>query len=821
MSPFRQIWLFFSCFACLALAADVRDEIDLAGAWSLSARDGSYVDMPAPVPGGVYLPLMNVRWGRLPDPTWGVNEMETLWPGRSDWRFRRTFHVSADDLAAPAIVLHLEDVDCFATVVVNGRAVGRTFSRFVRWDFDVREALKPGENEIVVDFESTDRKAYELAAESSAPFAFGVKHTTSPRLNYVRTPACKSGWDWGVSLLDMGLFGAVKIQMFRDFRIDSSWCDVVWADDGASCRIKLTAEIVETDGRRTVATDEKTVANPRLWWPNGYGKPELTELVFDIRGRKVVKRLGLRRLEVVSEPDGAGGKTFGFRVNGVDVFAKGANWIPCDAFEERQTPERYRDLLKSAAAANMNMIRVWGGGKYEKDVFYDLCDELGLLVWQDFMFACELTPDTPEFLANVEEEVRQNVKRLRDHPSIALWCGDNECVSMLGRPAPELRPRYREAHLRRQRMIERTVGECDSARYFLPTSPSAGGEADRKVVDDVAYQDCHYWRDWFSRTTFEGLDAVKPHFCSEFGFQSFPSPEVAATYCPSGESRPGTPWFEHHQKSVGGNARILSVMAEHLGVPARSDDVLLQSLDLQAMLVERAVGTWRSLSPWCRGILYWQLNDNWPVASWSSIEYGQMTPSGAIAGKWKPLQYRLKRAYRPVAVFVRTDGHVMGINDLPHAVAGAVTYETWTYSGERVATAGTNVTLAAGRATDVGVLAEKPGAFVNVTLSMPEGSSRAEFHAAPFKDLQLSSEAVARKVRQAGPATFAVRLEAARPSFFVWANVAGIPGEFDDNSLTLLPGEPREIVFAARDASITLAQFESALSVEHLGRRRK
>lgn len=787
---------------------DASGEIDLSGTWTLSARDGSYVDLDAPVPGGVYRPLMRAPWDPLPDPTWGENEMATLWPARADWRFRRTFVVSAEFLKAPSVTLRLSDVDCFATVFVNGREVGRTSNRFVRWNFDIRDALKSGENEISVDFESTDRKAYELARDDSL-FAFGVKRTTSPRLNYVRTPACKSGWDWGVSLLDMGLFGTVKVKACRDFDIENSWCDVSFAEDYSSCQVRLTAELAWADGHRSTETAVRMIEKPRLWWPNGYGEPNLTEVAFDVRGRKVVKRLGLRRLETVSEPDGKGGRTLGFRVNGVDIFAKGSNWIPCDAFEERQTEKRYRDLLESAAKANMNMIRVWGGGKYEKDVFYDICDELGLLVWQDFMFACELTPDDSAFLSGVETEVRQNVKRLRDHPSIALWCGDNECVGKLWRPAPRLRPQYREAYLKRQRLVARLIRECDSDRCFLPSSPSGGPDADRKLADDPAYQDCHCWQAWFEKATFEDLAAVKPHFCSEFGFQSFPSPEVAATFCPPGEARPGTPWFEHHQKSFVGNARILAAMSRMFAMPGRPDDILRLSLDQQALGLESAVASWRSLSPWCRGILHWQLNDNWPVSSWSSIEYG---------GKWKPLHYRLKRAYAPVAVFALSDGRLVCANDLPRAINGVLTTEIWTYGGKRMAESSKDVLLAAGQATEVGALEVDAGTFAVVTLQTAAGRSQVERHVAPYKDLPLAADPVTWEAHPGDrPATFVVRLQASRPSFCVWVNATGIPGEFDDNSILLLPGRACELTFEPKDKSMTLERFLPALSVRHLG----
>ena len=793
-----------AAMAILVTGVAAAAEIDLTGTWRLDAADHCVTGAVATVPGGVYRPLVarkNADWV-VNDPYFGFNEWRTLWVGRSDWTFSRAFDVNGDFLAAKTVVLRLEDVDTFATFYVNGQRVGSTDDRFRRWDFDVKAALRPGRNEIRAEFESTDRRSYEEAAKYPE-FYRGSPHGTAPRLNYVRTLHCKGGWDWGLSLLDMGMMGTVKLIATTGRRIDYTWCDQEFAPDYSSCRVTCHAEARRDDGTVERLSDTVTVKNPKLWWPNGFGPQNLTELTFDLGDEKVTKRLGLRKLEAVSEPDGEGGLTLGFRVNGVEVFAKGANWIPASAYDEEQTPERYRDLLESAKAANMNMLRLWGGGQFEHDAFYDLCDELGLMIWHDFMFACEAAPGYGHYLESVDLETRHQLKRLRDHASIALWCGDNECIAYIPGDSDPKSAFYRESHLARTRVLAKAVKELDPARRFWASSPYGGENHDHAKSGSPAWGDIHSWDVWWAGQPFEHYRTIKPHFCSEFGYQSFSSEEVAETYCPEGKARPGTPEFEYHQKNWFGNSLILSTMKRYFHVPEKPTDILYLSQQQQALAIRTAAAAWRPHSPYCRGILFWQLNDNWPVASWSSIEYG---------GKWKALHYAAKRFFAPVAAFASPDGKVSVVNDTAAEVKGELVIERRDFKGALRGVETVPFALGPSRAAVVVERTPEKDGFwwLSVKVGGKEVFADDALFAA-YKDCPLEPTEV--KVAFDG---FKVTLSCDRPAFFVWANAKNCRGEFDDNSLTLLPGRPRTLAFTPKDPLLTPEDFRKAFTIRHL-----
>ena len=488
------------------------------------------------------------------------------------------------------------------------------------------------------------------------------------------------------------------------------------------------------------------------------------------------------------------------KVNGRELFMKGANWIPCDAFETRQTPARYRNLLESAAAANMNMIRLWGGGQFEHDAFYEICDELGLLVWHDHMFSCAVYPGDESFLAETELELSHQLRRLRDHASIALWCGDNECIGALNwfdetRRNIEF---YKTELKKRHAAQDRMVGKYDPARMFWPSSPCAGPGNFADNWKNDSQGDMHNWQVWHANRPFDAYYAYRPRFCSEFGYQSFPSMEVAETFATREQILARAPEFEWHQKNPGGNRRIRETMARYFKEPKDVESELVLSQFQQAMAIKMGVEGWRAQRPRCMGTLYWQLNDNWPVASWSSIEYG---------GKWKPLHYTAKRFYAPVAVVAQpeiadkkadvTKGSVFALNDTAETVDGELLVEYWTYSGKIVSAEKKAVSLPPGSSVKVGSFA-KPAksdepVFLHLTLSAAQGVSRNDWHFGYYKDMPLAAAKIEAKVEGN-----TIAISADKPVFFVWANVKGVRGEFDDNSFTLLPGRPRTLRFDGR-----------------------
>ena len=787
-------------------------EVDLAGEWTLSGSNevGAAVSCPIAVPGDTHTALLAAKL--IPDPFWGCNETNVQWVGRHDWTVARSFKAEPGFLRNKSIVLRLEDCDTFCTVKINGETVGRTENRFCRYDFDVRPYLKAGENRIEGFFESAERIGNERRTTRSRDYPMmNVPWAKNQAL--VRKPACHAGWDWGPAQMHMGFCGTVKLIASDAPRLDYVYTRQDFNADLSHCTLTVFGDL--SDG--TTVTNRIEIDNPPLWWPNGMGERRFFEYVIDedgVVGRTVprapqTRRIGLRKLEV----DRSGGR-LAFKVNNREVFAKGANWIPCDAFESRQTSARYRDLLASAAAANMNMIRLWGGGQYEKDVFYDTCDELGLLVWHDLMFACACYPADEAFLRSVDGEIAHQLRRLRDHASVALWCGDNECLTFVRVPEPTTDPLNRdflESWSRRTKRAGESARRSDPTRFFWPSSPCNGVDDDGVGALDPAKGDIHCWDVWHGKKPFDTYYTYSPRFCSEFGFQSFPSPEVARTFASAADIAAHRPAFEWHQKNPGGNACIRETMLRYFGPAKDAEAELLLSQFQQGMAIKMAVDGWRAQRPRCMGTLYWQLNDNWPVASWSSIEYG---------GKWKPLHYLAKRFYSPVAVVARptvvngradvTRGKVVALNDTDRTVSGTLTLEYWAYDGQVVDAETRAVSLPPDSATAVGTFEKRhrhsgqPWAFLVMTLKTTEGTYRNDWHFGFYKDMPVAQAKVEvkveKKVKTGGEGEeWTVRLLTDKPAFFVWADVPGVRGEFDDNCLTLLPGRPRTLHFTPKE----------------------
>ena len=762
-------------------------ELDLAGEWTLSGSNeaGQAISCPIAVPGDVHSALFKAKL--MPDPFWGCNETNVQWVGRHDWTIERTFDVSAELLAHKKIILRLEDCDTFADIFINGKKVGSTCDRFLRWDFDVKPFLKVGKNVIRGEFASAARKGDEIsAAYGRHYYMFAQPHSYVFNHSVVRKPACHKGWDWGLCQMITGFCGPVKLIASDRPRIDYVYSSQVFNADLSHCTLTVFADM--SDG--SCVTNVVEIDRPPLWWPNGQGERRFYECEVEVEGQRLRRRIGLRKVEVVNEK----GSMY-FKVNNRPIFAKGANWIPCSAFDSEQTPERYRDLLTSAAKANMNMIRLWGGGQYEKDVFYDLCDELGLLIWHDQMFACGAYPvDRADFVDLVARECAHQFRRLRDHASIALWCGGNECKTPVD--------------------VQRAaVAKYDPTRLFWPSSPCAGpGDTSGTNYGSEKAGDTHNWAVWHSGKPLEEYYKSRPRFCSEFGFQSFSSRDVALAFCAPEHLKSGDPDFEWHQKNEGGNDRIRNSFARDFRLPKDMDATLYLSQVQQALAIKTAVEGWRTQRPHCMGALYWQLNDNWPIASWSSLEYG---------GKWKHLHYQARRFYAPIAVVGapgEKDGAdaIWALNDTAADVKAKVMVKYMTFEGAAVSATDYDVTIPALGTLKIADCPKREGTFLALALESSEGFVANEWMFDKFKDCPLADANVEAKVeRKGGGGELTVTLSADKPAFFVWANANGIRGEFDDNSFTLLPDRPVTLTFTPK-RSVTADEFRVALSIFHL-----
>lgn len=814
-------------------------KVDLRGIWSLRHVGADRPEAPdepleAPVPGDVHSALL--AKGLIPDPYWADNERRVQWVGQTDWEYRRTFEVDSKMLEAPSVYLNCDSLDTFAEIWINDQKVAETENMFLRYRLEVKPFLRPGENEIRIVLRSAENEA--LARSARVPYE--IPHNSAnfqiPHFNLIRKVACHSGWDWGIALMVLGIYGEIYLESVETARID--YVTTVQEHTQGVVRVHVTAEVESPRGGEAdfqvrlgdvsvekrvvlepgsnVLTETVVIENPRLWWPNGYGDQPLYDLTVKVGDSRVEKRLGLRELELVTEEDEKG-LSFRFRVNGVDIFAKGANWIPADALPSRQTRDVLDDLLTSAAEAHMNMLRVWGGGQYESDDFYDLCDEKGILIWQDFMFSCATYPATKEFLQLVRAEVVHQVKRLRDHACIALWCGNNECLGALN--WFEVSRRNRDRYLvDYDRLYEGTIGqavdEADPTRVYWPSSPSGGrGDYSDNWRDDRR-GDMHYWRVWHENASFEAYYDVVPRFCSEFGYQSFPSVETVATFAPPNHWNPTAPSMEYHQRSGMGNSHITEMMTRYFRVPVGFDNFVYLSQVQQALAIKTGVEFWRTQRPVCMGTLYWQLNDVWPVCSWSSLEYG---------GKWKLLHYAAKRFYAPLMGTLQRKGDqlelwVVSDHTQEREIVADVTvmdFQGKVRFSDRVETR-----IGAGKAArvaiyDVAQLAPAPEeVFALASVRSGDEEHVNEYFFARYKQCELADASVQARVSQ-GEDGFIVHLETDAPAFFVSLEVPGVPGVFSDNAFTLVPGPGRAVFFRPKRAT-SLKEVADKLVVRHL-----
>ncbi|MBN1698029.1 MAG: glycoside hydrolase family 2 protein [Spirochaetales bacterium] len=810
-------------------------EIDLHGIWQLIRADTGEITA-AKVPGDNYSALYAA--GKIEDPYYGTNEEAVQWIREVDWIFRREFEVPGTVLSHTSVVLTCESFDTITGITINGCPVGRTENMFRRYIFDVKGVLKAGTNTIEIRFFSVPGFARERSASFGRPFP-STKNSKVPHINFVRKIQCHAGWDWGICLLVSGIYGECSIRATSAGRID--YVTTVQHHEPGHCRIAVTVEAyspvrikkvpleIILGGARierevslgagiTNVREEFHIRDPILWWPHGEGAQHLYGLTVSLGGQRVGKRIGLRKLELIREADGTG-RSMMARINGRNIFCKGANWIPVDAMPGRITENRYEYLLGCAAAAHMNTLRVWGGGQYESDIFYRLCDEKGILVWQDFMFACMPYPATGEFLADVGEEAVHQVKRLKDHPSILLWCGNNEVLESFQWYEETKRNTkfYQDQLLKLNKVLEKAVAVFDPDGIFWPGSPSNGPEHPLDPPQDQTTGDIHFWNVWHGGEPFESYAEAKPRFCSEFGFQSFPSIDCVKSFAPEDQRDILSPVLTFHQRSPRGNDIIRETFDIYFKPPRTFERALWLSQVQQAVAVKTAVESFRSLRPHCMGALYWQLNDIWPVSSWSSLEYN---------GKWKLLHYMARRFFAPVvpvfaARHIPDAGELLILSDCPFPVSMSLTVSLYDFSGKCLHEETHDITIE-GPGTesvtdlDARLLPDKPeNIFLVLTLTGGEKTIENTFMFRPFKDCSIRKAAVDFSVVEEKEA-IVVDLSTDVPAFFVSLDAEGIPGVFGDNCFTLLPGRGKRIAF--HPAGKTNAGIlGKALRVEHLG----
>jgi beta-mannosidase len=796
------------------------------GPWSFRAPSGPAAVkewMPAVVPGCVHTDLL--RGKKIPDPFQGTNEKNLQWIEHTDWEYRSTLSADETLLTHERVELVWKGLDTFAEVFVNGVSVLWADNMFRSWRVDVRRQLVKGPNQVLVRFRSPiafvkpsyDKLGYRLPAIND--------QATEMVSMFARKAPYHYGWDWGPRFVTSGIWRPVTLEAWDGARLDDVQVFQRELTD-ARARLGVTALVQATRaGKATVAigipggapaaqvdaalvpgpnriTAEVVIFNPERWWPNGLGAQRLytfeTALTVDgqPRGQRTT-RIGLRTVEVVHQTD-KDGKSFTIKVNGAPVFMKGANYIPSDSFVDRVTPERTRALLQAAADAHMNMLRVWGGGIYEDDRFYELCDELGLLVWQDFMFACSMYPGDAPFLENVRREAVENVRRLRNHPSLALWAGNNEIEAAwqqwgwqrkfhLGQAAQETiwRDYQRVFH----EILPRVVAEEDPGRFYTRSSPSAN--QDGVPPNKLGWGDNHYWGVWHAEAPYTDYAAHTSRFMSEYGFQSFPTLDTVSRYASPLDWRIDSPVMLSHQRHPRGNQLVRTYMDRDFRIPKDFAAFLYLSQVLQATVIKYGAEAHRRRWPYNAGSLYWQLDDCWPVASWSGIDY---------FGRWKALHYAARRFFAPVLVSPVEDNgtlRVFAVSDRRADTRARLTLRLVDFDGKELWRHQQDVALKANTSAVVWqawkkeVLRGADPARVVLVAELHEGATLLSRNLSYFmktRDLALPAPEVQVAVEASG-AGATVRVTAKRFARALYLSTADGVGSFSDNFVDLLPGE--------------------------------
>lgn len=645
----------------------------LNGTWQLSAGHRSLESVDMQIPGTVLSGLLAA--GKIKDPFYRTNEDATRALFWKDYVFTRTFDVDEELLAQQHIVLVCEGLDTLAEISINGTFLAKTDNMHRTWKFQAKKLLHPGKNEIQIVFRSVLR------------FIEDYPYEAHKKINYIPCGSMKGnqllrkahsmfGWDWGPQTIDAGIFRDIYLQGYSHARIEDirihqqhaknvsvqtsitlsesvpgqKLC-VELSEDGADKPLQTKLCKTNADG---VAAVDFVIENPKLWWPNDYGDQPLyivRTTLLDEDGtslESITRRIGLRTLTISQEKD-EWGNEFAFCVNGVKIFTRGGNYIPDDCLYTRITEKKLDYILESCRRAHFNCVRVWGGGYYPSDAFYDLCDEKGLIVWQDLMYACNVYDVTDAFAENCRQETYDNVRRLRHHASLGLWCGNNEIESAwdhwgdFQKETPYLRADYIRLF---EEVLPKAVQEADGETFYWHSSPSSGGCFDNP--DDANRGDTHYWDVWHGQKPFTDYRKYFFRFCSEFGFQSFPCAKTVNSFTLEDDRNIFSRVMESHQKNDAANGKMLYYLSENLRYPKDLTHLLYASQVLQGMAIKYGVDHWRRNRGRCMGTLYWQINDNWPAPSWSSIDY---------FGRWKALHYMAQKFYAPHAVSMTLEDH--------------------------------------------------------------------------------------------------------------------------------------------------------------------
>jgi beta-mannosidase len=773
----------------------------------------------------------------IPDPFKGCNEREVQWVTENEWWYRKEIDLTEEVVSKDAVELYFGGLDTYATIWVNNAKVGEANNMFIPWRFNIKPVAKAGKNLIAIRFKPVLKVASEIEAKHKYKYACLSAENFSAR-PYVRKAQYSFGWDWGPTLPTAGIWREAKIVAYNEARLGYVAASPIEVS-AQKAKMKLTAEIhasgeselrmnfllsgfgqryekdLETKVKegRNFADCTFEFSTPKLWWPRGYGDPNLYDASFKLySGAELLDyaaiKVGIRSIQLIQEPDEEG-KTFIFNINDQNVFCKGANWIPADSFLPKVNYEIYNKLLTSAAESNFNMLRVWGGGVYEADDFYDLCDALGIMVWQDFMYVCAGYPEEEWFLKDAEREAMEAILRLRRHPSIVVWCGNNEnqwLQNVLWKSRDKVQRLYGSEIF--DTLLAKICQSLDPTRPYRPSSPFGGEDASGRHEGDR-----HNWDAWSKGLDYTTYLEDNGRFISEFGWQAPPTIELLRSYLEEEDLTPDSYAFRAHEKQTGGMELLRALLAVHYPVPNDMRRFVLYSQLNQGEALKTAVTHWRSRMFRTSGCLIWQFNDCWPVISWSLIDYG-LHPKAAY--------FYVKRAYQPIIspIIVRQGRvEVYAINETAEPLDANLKYEVLTFGGEAVYDHIVKAIVApyTSRLMFEKTLDELPtksncimtatlqhqGAFVCgdiKTVAEPK-----ELHL-PLPKIQISTKKLEEK-------TFEVTFQA--PVYVKAAKIelSDLKVKFSDNFFDLHPNIPK-VVFCRLEHDLTAKDFEKNLTVQ-------
>ncbi|MFC1619587.1 glycoside hydrolase family 2 protein [Candidatus Neomarinimicrobiota bacterium] len=812
--------------------------IDLNGTWEFKSTD-DVEWTEAQVPGSVWSDL--IRAGRLEDPFYRDNELKVQWVEKKEWEYRRTFQVDEDLLKHDKVILDCRGLDTISEILLNGTPVAKTENQFIEYEFNVKPLLVVGENRIHIIFRSIlewDRQ--QVAAEPKVSWT-----SSKGRMFFTRKEGSDFGWDWGVRLVTAGIWRPIRIAAYQTARITDIavrqnlsdpgnailmiGADVEEYDSQAldlSLQVKLDEELVAeatvpVTGSHVSATVE--VRNPQLWWPNGWGEqPLYTVSARLVVGETEVHRkelpIGLRTIELVREKDERG-ETFGFKVNGNLIFCKGVNWVPADALPERPTEDHYRALLGACKEANMNMIRLWGGGEYQPDIFYEFCDENGIMIWHDFMFAVGPFLANKAYMANVEAEITSVVRRLRHHPSIVLWSGNNECESNMGGGQNWIDQyeyvTWEEYDKVFNELIPETAARYDPDRPYWPSSPHHPLDRDKEGPEwETESGDAHPWDVWHGAQPFSWYTRnLGFRFVSEYGFQSLPDMATIRAFTAPEDRYFPSYVLDHHNKcgrkdnSGEGNRRIASYMSSMFHLPGNLDGWVYLSQIMHAEGMKIGTEAYRRNFPHTTGALYWQLNDNWPTISGSSLDF---------YGRWKALHYFAKHFFNPVLVSGLVEGTnvtIWGVNDYLSDQEVEFQWILARFDGTEVKRGNREIVLPANSSTVISQLDFEQEVGENpehLTYRKDSFENRGKFYLAyqlvhgeqilssnvsffvPPKYLQLPDPQLRYEIKKRDN-QLRITIDADYLAAYVALGLENSYARFSDNYFHLLPGETKEI----------------------------